>query len=69
MVHELERVLRVCDGFLCSMSATYGGAVQLWQQKQGILYVLPTLIEVGRSWRCLVLLQVTSMSSVLLSLS
>ena len=23
MVYELERVLRVCDGFLCSMSVTY----------------------------------------------
>ena len=31
MVYELERVLRVCDGFLCSMSATYDGAVLLWQ--------------------------------------
>ena len=27
------------------------------------------VIEVGRQWRCLVLLEVTSMSSVLLSLS
>ena len=27
MVYELERV---CDGFLCSMSATYDGAVLLW---------------------------------------
>ena len=31
MVHGLERVMRVCDGFLCSMSATYDGAVLLWQ--------------------------------------
>ena len=31
MVYELERVLRVCDGFPCSMSATNDGAVQLWQ--------------------------------------
>ena len=31
MVYELERVLRVCDGFSCSMSATYDGAVLLWQ--------------------------------------
>ena len=31
MVYELERVLRVCDGFICSMSATYDGAVLLWQ--------------------------------------
>ena len=23
MVYELERVLRVCNGFLCSMSVTY----------------------------------------------
>ena len=30
MVYELERVLRVCDGFFC-MSATYDGAVLLWQ--------------------------------------
>ena len=28
MVYELERV---CDGFFCSMSATYDGAVLLWQ--------------------------------------
>ena len=26
MVHELERVMPVCGGFLCSMSATYDGA-------------------------------------------
>ena len=31
MLHELERVMLVCDGFLCSMSATYDGAVLLWQ--------------------------------------
>ena len=31
MVYELYRVLRVCNGFLCSMSATYDGAVLLWQ--------------------------------------
>ena len=31
MVYELERVLRVCNGFLCSMSAAYDGAVLLWQ--------------------------------------
>ena len=31
MVYELERVLRVCNGFLCSMSVTYDGAVLLWQ--------------------------------------
>ena len=29
MVYELERVLRVCDGFFCSMSATYDDAVLL----------------------------------------
>ena len=29
MVHELLPVLRMCDGFLCSMSATYDGAVLL----------------------------------------
>ena len=28
MVYELERV---CNGFLCSMSVTYDGAVLLWQ--------------------------------------
>ena len=27
MVYELERVLRVCNGFLCSMPVTYDGAV------------------------------------------
>ena len=27
MVYELERVLRVCDGFICSMSATYDGGI------------------------------------------
>ena len=31
MVHELERVLRVRNGFICSMSVTYDGAVLLWQ--------------------------------------
>ena len=31
MVYELERVLRVCVEFLCSMPATYDGAVLLWQ--------------------------------------
>ena len=31
MVYELERVLRVCNGFLCSMSATYDGAIEMWQ--------------------------------------
>ena len=31
MVYELERALRVCNGFLCSMSVTYDGAVLLWQ--------------------------------------
>ena len=31
MVRELERVLRVCNGFLCSMPVTYDGAVLLWQ--------------------------------------
>ena len=29
MVYELERVLRVCNGFLCSISVTYDGAVLL----------------------------------------
>ena len=31
MVCELERVLRVCDCYVCSMSATHDGAVLLWQ--------------------------------------
>ena len=31
LVYELERVLRVCDEIFCSMSATYDGAVLLWQ--------------------------------------
>ena len=31
MVYELERVLLVCDVFIFSMSATYDGAVLLWQ--------------------------------------
>ena len=31
MVYELERVLRVCNDFLCSMPVTYDGAVLLWQ--------------------------------------
>ena len=29
MLCELERVLRVCDGFYCSVSVTYDGAVLL----------------------------------------
>ena len=29
MVYDLERVLRVCDGFFCCISATYGGAILL----------------------------------------
>ena len=39
MVYELERLLQVCNGFLCSMLATYDGAVLLWQwyYKQAIL--------------------------------
>ena len=31
MVSELEQVLQVCDGLLCSISVTYDGAVLLWQ--------------------------------------
>ena len=27
MVYDLERVMRVYDGFICSLSATYDGAV------------------------------------------
>ena len=44
MMYELERVLWVCDGFFCCMSATYDGAVLLWQwlHKQAILYMLFT---------------------------
>ena len=43
-MYELERVLRVRDGFLCSKSATYDGAVLLWQwwHKQAIV--------IGHSW-------------------
>ena len=29
MVYELERVLRMCDGFFCSICETYDGAVLL----------------------------------------
>ena len=45
MVYELERVLRVCDGNICSTSATNEGAVLLWQwkHKQAVLKVLLTL--------------------------
>ena len=31
MVYELERVLRLCDGISCCMTATYDGAVLLCQ--------------------------------------
>ena len=31
MVYELDRVLQVSNGFLCSMLAIYDGAVLLWQ--------------------------------------
>ena len=31
MMCEMERVLHVCDIFFYSMSATYDGAVLLWQ--------------------------------------
>ena len=31
MVYELERMLRVCDGIIRSMSVAYDGAVLLWQ--------------------------------------
>ena len=31
MVNERERVLRVSNDFISSMSVTYDGAVQLWQ--------------------------------------
>ena len=30
MVHEMERVLWVCNGFICSISVTDDGAVLLW---------------------------------------
>ena len=38
MVYEMERVLRVCNGFVCSMSVKYDGAILLWQwqHKQAI---------------------------------
>ena len=32
MMYELERVLRVCNGFLCSMPVTYDGAVAVVAQ-------------------------------------
>ena len=59
MVYELERVLRVSDGFLCSMSVIYDGAVLLWQwyHKLAILYVLPTLTGIQWSdFKCVVIL-------------
>ena len=31
ILYELDQVLLVCDGFFCSMSATYDGAVLLCQ--------------------------------------
>ena len=31
MVYELERVLLVCNDFLCIMPVTYDGAVLVWQ--------------------------------------
>ena len=31
MVNDLDCVLQVCDGFFCSISMTYNGAVLLWQ--------------------------------------
>ena len=45
MVYELERELPVCDGFFCSMSVAYDGAVLLWQwkHKQAISQVLLAL--------------------------
>ena len=59
MVCELERVLRVCNGLLCSMSVTYDGAVLLWQwlHKQAILHVLLTLTGSQRSdFKCMAIL-------------
>ena len=59
MVYELEYVLRVCDGFICSMSATYDGEVLLWQwyHKQAILYVLLSLTgSQGSDFKCVVML-------------
>ena len=57
MVYELERVLRVCNGFLCSMPVTYDGAVLLWQHKQAMLYVLHTLTGSQLSdLKCMVIL-------------
>ena len=37
IICELEQVLRVCDGFFCSMPAIYDGVVLLWQHEQAIL--------------------------------
>ena len=37
MVYELERVLRMCNGFLCSMSVTYDGAALLHCSQHGSL--------------------------------
>ena len=31
MLYELKRELRVSNGFICSISVTYDGAVLLWQ--------------------------------------
>ena len=31
MVYERKRVLQVCDGFSCNISATYDCPVLLWQ--------------------------------------
>ena len=45
MVYELERVLRVCNGFLCSISVTYDCAVSCLEYLEmfsvfiGILYL------------------------------
>ena len=38
---ELERGLRVCDGYLCTTSLTYDGVLlRQWWHKQDLLYVL-----------------------------
>ena len=58
MVYELERVLRVCDGFFHSMSEAYDGAVLLWQwlHKEAILYVLHNFTESQCSYsKCVVI--------------
>ena len=58
MVYELERVLRVCNGFLCSMPVTYDGAVLLWQGSTKSYFVCASYFDrkpMKRFW-CMVIL-------------